>query len=268
MFGFNRTYVPYGVLSGVEIAEAVARQNEYASLVRKSHDLLGENHLSWRERRRLAKLEKLPRIHIDGFDPRPSDEGGRLNPNSYNLDLAPELLVYTVPRVPSEMHGMMVAPEAWERYALDMRKDNPTRKLTIPPEGLLLRPDRLYLGRTSQHTSSYNCRPCLNGRSSIGRLGICIHITAGYGDVGFSGTWTLELMVIHPVRVYPGVSICQIDYASISPRHRPYLSKKYLNQQDVTSSKLFMDFADTVTAAAQKDEHIPTGGPPLHLEND
>jgi dCTP deaminase len=52
----------------------------------------------------------------------------------------------------------------------------------------------------------------IEGRSSIGRLGIRIHATAGFGDIGFSGNWTLEIDVVQPVKIYAGIEICQIFY--------------------------------------------------------
>ena len=55
----------------------------------------------------------------------------------------------------------------------------------------------------------------LEGRSSVGRLGLFIHVTAGFGDVGFAGYWTLEMFCIHPIVIYPNVEICQIYYHTI-----------------------------------------------------
>jgi dCTP deaminase len=82
----------------------------------------------------------------------------RLNPNSYNLSLHNELLVY-------------------DELPLDMKKDNHCQPLTIPAEGLLLEPNRLYLGRTREYTETHNLVPMLEGRSSVGRLGLFIHVT-------------------------------------------------------------------------------------------
>ncbi len=96
----------------------------------------------------------------------PFDEK-RINPNSYNLSLADELLVY-------------------EKEALDMKKPNPTKRIVIPDEGLLLEPNRLYLGRTNEFTKTDRYVPMLEGRSSTGRLGLFIHVTAGFGDIGFA----------------------------------------------------------------------------------
>lgn len=129
-------------------------------------------------------------IIIEPFD------RSRVNPNSYNLTLHNELLVY-------------------ENNELDMKKLNPTKRITIPEEGLLLEPNRLYLGRTNEFTKTDGFVPMLEGRSSTGRLGLFIHVTAGFGDVGFSGYWTLEIFCIQPIRIYPNAQICQIYYHTI-----------------------------------------------------
>jgi dCTP deaminase len=116
-----------------------------------------------------------------------------LNPNSYNLRLHNELLVYT-------------------NMPLDMKKPNPSEKIIIPEEGYLLKPGILYLGRTLEYTETFNLVPMLEGRSSIGRLGMYVHVTAGFGDVGFKGFWTLEISVIHPLVIYPNVQISSLLY--------------------------------------------------------
>ena len=131
------------------------------------------------------------KIIIEPFD------SNRINPNSYNLSLHNELLVYT-------------------ESVLDMKRPNGTKLLTIPDDGLVLEPGRLYLGRTREYTKTDGYVPMLEGRSSIGRLGLFIHITAGFGDVGFAGYWTLEIFCVQPVRVYAGVEICQIYYHDIA----------------------------------------------------
>lgn len=150
----------------------------------------------------------------------------QLNPNSYNLRLSDELLVY-------------------DTDVLDMKKDNPVRRLTIPPEGLLLEPNRLYLGRTLEYTKTDRFVPMLEGRSSVGRLGLFVHVTAGFGDVGFAGYWTLEMHCIHPIVIYPGVEICQIYYHTIQGAYQKYDSGKYQNNTGVQPSMLYKDFLDT-----------------------
>ncbi|MEZ4887970.1 MAG: dCTP deaminase [Chitinophagales bacterium] len=99
---------------------------------------------------------------------------------------------------------------------LDSRKHNPIEEIIIhPEEGFLLQPGTLYLGVTEEYTETHRHVPFLEGKSSIGRLGIIIHATAGKGDVGFCNTWTLEISCIQPVRVYAGMPIGQLIYFDI-----------------------------------------------------
>ncbi len=155
-------------------------------------------------------------IVIDPFDE------ARLNPNSYNLALHHELMVY-------------------EEVVLDMRKKNRVRRVPIPPEGLVLQPGQLYLGRTAERTETRRFVPMIEGRSSVGRLGLFVHVTAGFGDVGFCGYWTLEMFAVQPVRVYPGVPICQIFYHSLRGDVTEYQSDKYQHNTDIQPSLLFQE---------------------------
>ena len=110
----------------------------------------------------------------------------QLNSNSYNVKLHNKLLIY-------------------KENLLDMKKPNETKEIIISEEGFKLEPNQLYLGRTLEYTSTKKFVPMIEGRSSIGRLVIFIHITAGFGDVGFSGYWTLEIFCIKPIIIYPNV---------------------------------------------------------------
>ena len=148
----------------------------------------------------------------------------QLNPNSYNLKLHEDLLVYS-------------------ELPLDMKKNNPAKKLKIPAEGILLEPGKLYLGRTQEYTVTNNLVPMLEGRSSVGRLGLFVHVTAGFGDTGFSGFWTLEMHCIHPISIYTGVEICQIFYHTVEGDVVKYASGKYQLNTEVQTSRLWMDFA-------------------------
>ena len=123
-----------------------------------------------------------------------------------------------------------------------MKTPNPTEPLTIPEEGLLLEPHKLYLGRTIERTKTDAWVPMLEGRSSIGRLGLFIHVTAGFGDVGFDGFWTLEIFCVQPIRIYAGVEICQIYYHAIKGDYDLYASGKYQRNQGIQPSLLFKDF--------------------------
>ena len=146
-----------------------------------------------------------------------------LNPNSYNLRLHNELMVY-------------------EDKILDMKKQNLAKSIIIPEDGLVLEPGRLYLGRTLEYTKTETYVPMLEGRSSVGRLGLFVHVTAGFGDVGFSGYWTLEISCIQPIRIYPGVEICQIYYHSIEGEYEKYCKGKYQNNNGIQVSMLYKDF--------------------------
>ena len=165
----------------------------------------------------IARQVALGHITIDPYDER------RINPNSYNLSIHNELMVYT-------------------DAVLDMRQQPPTDTFVIPGEGYVLQPGRLYLGRTAERTATDYYVPMLEGRSSIGRLGMTIHVTAGFGDIGFDGFWTLEIQCIHPIRIYAGVEVCQIYYHTIEGEHRPYTGGKYQHNSGIQPSMLYKDF--------------------------
>ena len=101
---------------------------------------------------------------------------------------------------------------------LDAKYDNSIHDVTIPEEGFVLFPDRLYLGSTIEYTEAHEHVPFLEGKSSVGRLGISVHSTAGVGDVGFCGHWTLEISVIQPVRVYAGMPIAQLLFFDVKSK--------------------------------------------------
>jgi dCTP deaminase len=155
-------------------------------------------------------------IVIDPFDE------AKLNPNSYNLSLHRELMVY-------------------EEVVLDMRSANRVRRITIPDNGLVIQPQQLYLGRTLERTETRNLVPQIEGRSSVGRLGLVVHVTAGFGDAGFCGYWTLEMFSVQPIRIYPEIPICQIFYHEITGEITEYSSDKYQNNRGIQPSLLFKE---------------------------
>jgi dCTP deaminase len=95
---------------------------------------------------------------------------------------------------------------------LDAKKHNTINTWEIQDEGFVLQPNTLYLGATLEYTETMAHIPNIDGKSSVGRLGISIHITAGKGDIGFKNHWTLEIFVMQPVRVYAGMPIGQLTY--------------------------------------------------------
>ncbi len=116
-----------------------------------------------------------------------------LGTNSYDVHLSKYLATY-------------------EHQTLDAKKHNPIVHFEIPDEGFLLEPGVLYLGSTLEYTETHAHVPFLEGKSSMGRLGIDIHATAGKGDVGFCNHWTLEISCIQPVRIYAGMPVGQLIY--------------------------------------------------------
>lgn len=130
-----------------------------------------------------------------------------LGTNSYDVHLGRHLAVY-------------------QSRVLDAKQHNQVQHFEIPPEGFVLQPGTLYLGVTEEYTETHNSVPFLEGKSSVGRLGIDIHATAGKGDVGFSNTWTLEISCVQPVRVYAGMPIGQLIYFLIDGEIENYYNRK------------------------------------------
>lgn len=116
-----------------------------------------------------------------------------LGSNSYDVHLGKTLAIY-------------------DDNVLDARKHNKIKTFEIPADGYVLEPHVFYLGVTAEYTETKEHVPFLEGKSSVGRLGIDIHATAGKGDVGFCNFWTLEISVKQPVRVYAGMPIGQLIY--------------------------------------------------------
>lgn len=151
----------------------------------------------------------------------PYDEA-QVNPNSYNLKLHNEIAVY-------------------ENEILDPKVENKIKTIVIPEEGYVLEPGKLYLARTLEYTETYNYVPILFGRSSMGRLGLGIHVTAGFGDVGFCGYWTLQLTCLNKVKIYPNMKICQIVYFTVQGDAQNYSSDKYQNSDKIVASQIYKE---------------------------
>jgi dCTP deaminase len=130
-----------------------------------------------------------------------------LGTNSYDVHLSRFLAVYDDP-------------------IIDARKHNSVTHFEIPEEGIVLQPGTLYLGATVEYTETHNSVPFLEGKSSVGRLGIDIHATAGKGDVGFCNHWTLEISCVKPVRVYAGMPIGQLIYFAVDGEIQNYYNRK------------------------------------------
>lgn len=166
------------------------------SLIRAAKAACGQRSSGVLSGRAIAAAVDEGSITIDPYDRR------HLNPASYDLTLGDEVRVYDI----GGLHAGF----------LDSKKSNPTRKLKIPPEGILLVPGTGYLMHTRERVGTKKFVPIIDGKSSIGRLFALIHYTAGYGDPGFFGQYTLEVSVVHPIIIYANMRICQIRFQTIS----------------------------------------------------
>ena len=159
----------------------------------------------------LTDLEILKEIKAKQIVIEPFDEGC-LGTNSYDVHLGKALAVY-------------------DAAVLDAKEHNKVNPFEIPEEGFVLQPNELYLGVTQEYTETHRHVPFLEGKSSVGRLGIDIHATAGKGDIGFCNYWTLEISVKKPVRVYAGMPVGQLIYfeakGEVRTLYREKKSAKY-----------------------------------------
>lgn len=145
----------------------------------------------------------------------------QLNPNSYNIKLANILKYYTSKTL--DPHDS---------------KTLETNNLIIPDEGIILVPGILYIGSTKETIGTNKYISSIDGRSSIGRLGIQIHMTAGFGDIGFNGTYTLEITVVHPVHIYPDMLIGQVYFEKPDGNIDFLYNGRYQNQSEPVASRI------------------------------
>ena len=155
---------------------------------------------------------------------RPFDKSN-VNPNSYNLTLGDELIVYT-------------------DDVLDVKKKNNTKTIKIPDEGFILAPNTFYLAKTNEYTESEYFVPEISGRSSVGRIGLTVHLSSGFGDVGYKGAWTLQISSVVPTKIYKGMEIGQIYYFPLVGGNKIKYSGLYNNDGHLNTSLSYKDEAD------------------------
>jgi len=144
-----------------------------------------------------------------------------IGPNSCDLTLSNKLLIY-------------------KEKVLDPRSENKVDEITIPDDGYVLEQGKFYLGCTNEATGSSYYTPMLQGRSSVARLGLITHLSAGFGDLGWYGQWTLEMVPYVSVKIYPNMRICQVFFTKMAGLLTRY-SGKYQDQTGPTASKIWMD---------------------------
>jgi dCTP deaminase len=147
-----------------------------------------------------------------------------VNPNSYNYHLSPNLLLV--------------------EKGLDSRKKTEYKELTIPEEGLILEPHKLYLGVTKEIIGSKIFVTSLIGRSSIGRLGLFMQITADLGQLGHSHKWTLEMNVVKRLKVYPNMRIGQVSFWAPFGKNNYNYIDLYNTSNNPVVSKIYKEFKE------------------------
>ena len=171
----------------------------------------------------LTGAEIIRQINLGNIVIKPFD-AKQINPNSYNLKMGNKIKMYK---------------RQLNKYALDPKIDNEMEEHEIDlDKGFLMIPNTLYIGNTMEYTESHGLIPMINGRSSGGRLGINIHACAGFGDLGFCGTWTLELFCIEPVIIYPGMEIAQISWFTPAGDPSYKYNGRYQGQIDPVGSRI------------------------------
>jgi len=185
--------------------------------------------------REIERCVGLGEISIDPFDAK------HCNPNSYNFHLGDKLLVY------QGANEGCVDP-SWH---LETRKANPTEEITIPPEGVVLQPGKLYLGHTVESIGSTKYAPVMAARSSLGRLGLFIFLNSGLGDIGFVGQWTLEFTVVHPLKLRVGDRVGQMMFYAAQGEIVQY-SGKYQNAKGPQASLIYKDEPSSSIASRPK----------------
>ncbi len=145
-----------------------------------------------------------------------------MNPNSYDFRLGNTLRVY-------------------KGLVLDPKRENETLTVEIPPEGLILDPEVLYLGHTEEVMGSEEYVPIIRGRSSIGRIGLFVHITADLIDIGSINQWTLQMHCVQPTRIYAGMLIGQVTFWKVEGEVTLYRGK-YQGSRGPIASQIHKDF--------------------------
>ena len=171
------------------------------------------------------------RIVIDPFDP------ACVQPSSVDLHVDAEFRVFANNRYPY----------------IDVKQEQPDLTELIetkPDEPFILHPGEFVLGSTLERVAlPTDLVARLEGKSSLGRLGLLIHSTAGYVDPGWKGNLTLELSNVAnlPITLYPGMKIGQISFFRLTTAAEiPYggTGSKYQGQRGPTASRFFEDFRD------------------------
>lgn len=154
--------------------------------------------------KKIIEQVELGNIEIDPFNPE------HVNPASVDLTLG------------STYKKFFNALHPPEDLRLDAKVENKMLEFEMGEHGLWLLPNHFYLLHTVERVCAKTFVPVLDGKSSIGRLTVLIHFTAGFGDPGFDGQYTLEVMCVHPTLIYAGMRIAQMRFHTIEGEVEDY----------------------------------------------
>ena len=146
-----------------------------------------------------------------------------VNPNSYNIELGDYLKVYD------------------EGDILDSKKQLKTKVIPITNDGIILEPNKVYLGYTKEIIGSDYFVPTITGRSSTGRLGLFVQITADLVDIGFKGNLTFQLHAVQTLKIYKGMKLGQICFWKPKGKIKLY-DGKYQNSVGPQETQVWRDF--------------------------
>lgn len=166
----------------------------------------------------IRKQIELGKITIDPYDPR------RINPASIDLTLGKGVSVYRHSyrwkRDPiffenrvGQDDGSTMHPS--NGHLWDSKVAQEVDTFEMKESGWVLQPGIGYLLHTAERVTTNHFVPVLDGKSSVGRAFVLVHYTAGYGDPGFNGQYTLEVTSLTPIRIYPGMRFCQIRFHTL-----------------------------------------------------
>lgn len=139
---------------------------------------------------------------------------------------------------------------------LNTKSPTKTKTIKIPEEGLILKPNELYIGRTNEYTKTYGFVPLLASPEELDAIGMKIHVTAGFGDNGFEGTWTLEIVCANPTIVYPNMVIGRIYYYPLIGGASMEYRGKYFKQVEATASRLYKEYDEDIMTLKRSKKNV------------
>lgn len=186
------------------------------------------------------------------LDPLPADKD--VNPNSINIRVGQHLRVYesqlnfhrTYKNLDTaELFNAAGADYISDGCVLDPYKKNKTIDVMIPEQGYVLVPGITYIGCTVERAGSCSrYAPVLEGRSTWARLGFKSHACGGWGDVGFSRQWVLEIEVTTPVRLRRNDPVCQVAFHDVESPTKLYTNTGRYAEQEGPQAALPLDLPD------------------------